>query len=110
MLTPGVTALPRGATIFFATTFTDQNGNVFQPPGAVANIIYIDGNTGLQDTASVTLTAPTPPATVWNWRWDSRGAGPGPVEVSIHTTGGPPSAVQDFAFQLTANAANLVTF
>jgi hypothetical protein len=110
MLTPSSTVVFRGATAFFATTFYDQNGNVAQPVGAVLNIAYNDGAGGGVDTAQVTMVGPVGQSVAWTAQWDSRGAGPGTVACSIHTTGGPPNAVEDFQFQLTANTANLLTF
>jgi hypothetical protein len=101
----------RGATAFFTTTFYDANNNVTQPAGAVLTLAFIDAVTGNEDTASITMTAPTFPAVTWTAEWDSRGAAPPTVWGSIHTTGSLiPYAVEDFQFTLSANTANLATF
>lgn len=104
------TYLTRGTTIYFTTTFYDQNNNIVQPDSATINIVYPDQTSGGTDTATVNMTAPSAPATAWTAEWDSRAVGPGTVSWSLHSEPGPPYAVEDGSFVLTANPANLSTF
>lgn len=101
----------RGATIQFATTFYDVNGNVTQPGAAFVNIVYQVGNNTTANL-QIAMTPPSAPSVQWTALWDSRNAGPGAVSWSIHTTSAsvPPYAVEDGFFGLTANPANLPTF
>lgn len=105
--------LVRGQTAYWTTTFYDQNGNVTQPGSATINVVYPDAQgagTGGTDTTSISMVAPTPPAVTWTAQLDTRGFGPGSVAWSIHSDPGPPYAVEDGSFTLTANPANLLTF
>ena len=104
------TCIVRGATAFWTTTFYDQFGNVTQPGSATINVVYPDSASGSTDTTQVTMTAPTPPAVTWTAELDTRGFGIGAVSWSIHSDPGPPYAVEDGEFILTANPANLLTF
>jgi hypothetical protein len=95
----------RGATIQFATTFYDFNGNVAQPPGATVEVAYIDATEQILVTASIPMVPPGPGTAAWTAQWDSRTAGVGPVTWSVHT-GSTPFAVEDGSFLLQGNAAN----
>lgn len=101
----------RGATIQFATNFYDANGTLVQPAGAVVSISYQATTEQALGTTQITMTAPSGAETRWTARWDTRSVGPGPVNFSIHSTGSVvPLSVEDGAFTLKANNANLETF
>lgn len=109
MTFPGATVtsyIVRGKTVFFSTTFYDQNNNVVQPPSASINIEY---QTGGNQTAEIDipLVPPTPPATNWTCQWDSRPAQAGPTFWSVMSGTPIPIAVEDGYFVLTANPANI---
>lgn len=97
----------RGTTVFFSTTFYDQNNNIVQPSGASVTLVFPDPGGEGTDTATVAMTAPSAPATNWTAEWDSRASGAGAVSGTVYTAGGPPVAVGDFEFVLSANPANL---
>jgi len=109
-MTPGnLVTVFRGATAYFASTFYDKNGAVTQPSGASVHLDFQQG--GAEQTVSIEMTAPVSPAVAWTAEWDTRGIDPGQVDWSIHSEGtGIPYAVQDGAFVLAANNANLETF
>jgi len=99
----------RGTTAQFSTTFYDAQGNVVQPDAAELHIVYVDAN-DLEQEVTIEMTPPNT-GVVWTAQWDSRGASPGLVSWSIHTVEDSiPYGVEDGAFELTANNANLVTF
>ena len=101
----------RGATIQFATNFYNANGVLVQPAGAVVHLSYQATDEQSNGATSITMTAPSGGETRWTALWDTRNVGPGPVNFSIHSTGGSvPLSVEDGAFTLKANNANLVTF
>lgn len=101
----------RGATVQFATNFYDAIGEITQPPGAVVSLSYQSISEQAIDTVLVTMTPPNGSDTRWTALWDTRGVGPGPVNFSIHSTGSVvPLSVEDGAFTLKANNANLETF
>lgn len=100
----------RGTSVQFTTTFYDVNGNVAQPATATINIVYPGPTDGSPQSVQVAMTPPTMGAVTWIAIWDTRNAGVGSVAWSIHGDPGPPFAVEDGNFTLTANAANLVTF
>jgi len=101
----------RGTTVQWSTTFYDLNKNIVQPTGAAIHLQYLDAD-GNIETATVEMTGPLSPGDVqWTALWDSRGAYPSRVSWSIHTEGGAvPYGVEDGAFDLLANNANLETF
>lgn len=99
----------RGGTIQWATFFYDFDGvTVVTPASAFVNISYLD-TTGATQTVLIPMVNPGNPALRWTAQWDSRGVDPGPVAWSIHSSGST-VAVEDGAFTLTANQANLPTF
>ena len=105
-------AVIRGTTVQFSTIFYDVDDDVIQPDSATINILFMT-QAGQSGSASVPMAPPTTPATNWTALWDTRGLfAPQIVSWSIHTgTGDPiPVAVDDGAFELVANAANLPTF
>ena len=101
----------RGATIQFATNFYNASGVLTQPPGAVVSVSFQSLDEQSTGSALITMTAPAGAETRWTALWDTRNVGPGPVNFSIHSTGSiVPLSVEDGAFSLKANNANLVTF
>lgn len=101
----------RGATIQFATNFYNANGVLTQPAGAVVSVSYQSLSELALSTTQIAMTAPSGSETRWTALWDTRNVGPGPVNFSIHSTGGSvPLSVEDGAFTLKANNANLATF
>lgn len=101
----------RGTTIIFLTTFTDQNGNVIQPPSAAVSVSF-SSPTGVQQQTIAMLPPGSPGGDSKQWyaSWDSRGANPGVVSYSIHSGTPTPVVVADGTFQLNANPANLIQF
>lgn len=104
------TLIFRGTTVQFTTTFLDVSCNVVQPGSATINIVYPNQVGGGTTAVTVSMTAPTGPATAWTAQWDSRVSGIGTVSWSIHSDPGLPFAVEDGEFVLTGNPANLLTF
>ncbi len=100
----------RGTSVYWTTTFYDVNKNIAQPGSATINILYSDPESGNPVPVQVAMTPPAGAAVTWTALWDTRGTGAGNVSWSIHSDPGPPFAVEDGNFTLTANAANLVTF
>jgi hypothetical protein len=100
----------RGGTAFWQTTFYDQFGVVTQPGSAVINVVYPNPQTGNDSSTTVNMIAPTGPSVIWTAELDTREFGIGTVSWSIHSQPGPPFAVEDGQFTLTANPANLLTF
>lgn len=97
--------LVRGATLAWSTSFRNADDEIEQPAGAKLVVNYpVNGSTVL---LSIDMTPPTDPDGNWTVEWDSRGANPGTVYWSIYSTPGPAFAVEDGAFILTANPANL---
>jgi hypothetical protein len=92
----------RGSTIEWQTIFYDAYGNIVQPNGATLSIAYPNG--------TIEIAMSPGPSPIWVAQWDSRGATPGQVAWSIHSNSPVPSSVEDGAFVLSANAANLTTF
>ncbi len=100
----------RGGTVYWTTTFYNPQGDVVQPSSATINV-DAPAPDGSRTQQSIAMTAPTDPDVVtWNAFLDTRGMGTGPVFWSIHTPTPIPVSVEDGTFNLTANAANLVTF
>lgn len=100
----------RGTTVFFTSTFYDQNNNVVQPFGAAINIDFPVPGGGTNKQVSISMVSVTPN---WTAQWDSRGAGAGLVSFSVHSISiadAIPVVVGDGTFQLSANPANLLTF
>lgn len=103
-------SIVRGATIKFTTTFFDVGGIVVQPDSATINIVYATPN-----NPAAVATVPMAPdiSPTWSALWDTRGAvAPQLVTWSIHTGSSDPIpvSVEDGQFNLSANAANLITF
>jgi hypothetical protein len=101
----------RGSTIIFLTTFTDQNGNVIQPPSGQVSVNF--SSPSGQQTAVINMLPPGSfggDPTQWYAAWDSRGANPGQVNWSVHSGVPTPVVVADGWFQLNANPANLISF
>lgn len=101
--------LIRGSTVQWFTNFYDGDDEIIQPLGAVVVISYpIPANA--TSLVEIAMTAPSGAETRWTAQWDSRGAATGIVYWSIHSTPGPPFAVEDGSFEFQANPANMVTF
>ena len=101
----------RGTTVIFLTTFTDQNGNVVQPPAAQVSLNYNTPNG--QQTTTINMLPPGSQGgdpVQWYASWDSRGTNPGQVYWSVHSATPIPVVAADGQFQLNANPANLITF
>ena len=98
----------RGGSVYWNTTFYDQNNIVLQPSSAYVNIDYPD-TTGSRQVVEIQMTPPVFPAVFWTALLDTRNMGIGPVNWSIHSSGFP-AAVDEGTFTLTANSANLVNF
>jgi hypothetical protein len=113
MLSGGIQAVTRGATIQFATTFYDVNGNVVVPDSANVQIFYATPAEPDGIYANVAMTRPGIGNTLWTALWDSRGAlAPWVIEWAIQTGMDDPIPVtqEDGIFRLVANNANLPTF
>lgn len=91
---------PRGATIGFSTTFTDQFGAASSPSAANVKIRYRISGNATSVTVAMTVAGATATAS-----WSSTGVDAGKVDWFISTTGAVISAAQG-SFMLVANAAN----
>lgn len=105
----GNTSLNRGTTIYFSTTFYDENGEVTQPVAAFVSIACLDLNGNPLTVAPIAMTPPVIGSISWTANWDTRSIGTGNVYYSIHTQGFP-AAVEDGRFILSGNLANLPMF
>jgi hypothetical protein len=110
MALKSVTCLNRGATVAFQSNFYDYNNNLVQPASAFVNVDYPNPD-GSRSEIDIPMTpGSSVPLVPWLALWDTRGAGPGTVYYSVHTGSPSPVAVGDGFFEMTANAANLVSF
>lgn len=103
---PILQSFVRGTTIPFGTTFYSSPNVPTLPSSATLRVYYIDTSNAVE-TDVIPMTAPTPPAVTWMAIWESRVARPGYVSYSLHNDDQSPYAVEDGAFMLTANSANV---
>lgn len=90
----------RGATIGWASTFTDELGASFQPAGVELRVTYFVSGVKATDTVVMAYSSG-----VWRATWNSAGADADQVDWFIGPTSGV-KAVDEGSFMLVKNTAN----
>ncbi len=99
----------RGGTVFWETTFYDEDDVIVQPVAAFININYPNPD-GSRASQTIQMTPPSLSEPYWTVSVETRNMGTGPFDWSIHSQGPTFVGVEDGSFVLTANPANLVNF
>jgi len=95
-----MTEIARAATIHFAVTFADADGNAATPAGATLYLSYPHRGTRVEASYALTNDAGT-----WTVDWESNVSEAGVVHYRVMSSGSP-IAVAEGDFTLTSNPAD----